>query len=167
MSQLRRYFTKGNTYFITNVTFNRMRILVEHIDLLHQAIAKQQEAVPFDLIAWMVLPDHFHAVIDPINHDLSDLLQRIKLSFSTTFRKRAGWKSGRVWQLRFWDHVIRDQEDMNAHLNYIHYNPVKHGFAKSPFVYPHSSAQQFLKEGFYLPNWGAQDDVVMDGDFGE
>jgi len=95
MSQLRRYFTEGNTYFVTNVTFNRMRILVEHIDLLHHAIAKQQEAMSFDLIAWVVLPDHFHAVIDPLNHDVSGILQRIKLSFSTSFRKRAGERVAR------------------------------------------------------------------------
>jgi len=76
-------------------------------------------------------------------------------------------RAGRVWQWRFWDHIIRDQRDFNKHLDYIHYNPVKHGLVSSPLEYPHSSFAQYVDEGFYRPDWVQKDAPDLDGDFGE
>ena len=133
MSRLRRYYGSGKLYFVTNVTFQRKRILVEHADLLHHALTNVKERLRFEIIAHVILPDHFHAIIDPGEYDLSNLLQRIKQSFSMDYRQRTG-ASGRVWQLRFWDHIIRDQDDMNKHIDYIHYNPVKMVSFTAPLI---------------------------------
>ncbi len=78
-----------------------------------------------------------------------------------------GRTDGRVWQHRFWDHIIRDDDDLNNHTDYIHYNPVKHGFVTSPFDWPHSSIHRFLEMGNYTLDWGRREDVLFVGDFGE
>jgi len=75
--------------------------------------------------------------------------------------------SGRVWQNRFWDHIIRNQEDLNRHIDYIHFNPVKHGFVKSPFDWSHSSIHKYHAEGFYTRGWGLIDTLKFKGEFGE
>ncbi len=74
---------------------------------------------------------------------------------------------GKIWQRRFWDHVIRDQNDLNKHIDYIHYNPVKHGLIKSPFEWEYSSIHNFCAEGYYSLDWGVKDKPDMDGEYGE
>jgi len=166
MSRLRRYYSKNNTYFVTSVTYARRPILLEHADLISAAINATKKRVDFDLIAWVVLPDHIHLVLDPLTSDLSGILKRIKQSFSMNYRKRTGY-SGRVWQLRFWDHIIRNQDDMNTHLDYTHYNPVKHGLVDDPLRYPHSSIHRFAREGYYQPGWGVQKKLIFESEYGE
>jgi putative transposase len=153
--------------FLTNVTLDRQPLLVEHIDLFRQATEATQERSTFDLIAWVVLPDHFHCVIESATDNPSEIMRRLKLSFSQRFRNRMNVRSGRVWQYRFWDHVIRDQDDLNRHIDYIHYNPVKHGLVDSPIKWPHSSFAEYVRQGFYREDWGATEHILIDGDFGE
>ena len=98
---------------------------------------------------------------------MPSLMKKIKLSFAQKYLRRQGRISGRTWQNRYWDHIIRDQEDMNRHLDYIHYNPVKHGLVKSSRAYLHSSFAEFMSEGLYEPEWGAIDSVIIEGEFGE
>jgi len=117
--------------------------------------------------AWVILPDHFHLIIDPLAHSLSSIMQRIKLSFSAAYNKQFGLKSGRVWQHRFWDHIIRDQEDFNRHIYYIHYNPVKHGLVLRPVDYSHSSFREFRSQGYYGDDWGAREPFDFEGEYGE
>jgi putative transposase len=167
MSILRRYHRKGNIYFITNVTFERKPILIDHIDLLWNVFNKVKNKVTFDIMAWVILPDHFHVVIDPKQHDISNIMQRIKMSFGTLWRIRMNLFSGRVWQNRFWDHIIRDQDDLNRHIDYVHFNPVKHGYVNSPFDWTHSSIHKYHAEGFYSRNWGLRDTIEIKGEFGE
>jgi len=167
MSKLRRYPTLGRAVFVANVTFQRRPLLVDHIDLLQSAIENTRTRAPFDLVAWVVLPDHFHLLIDPHEASISTLMQRIKLSFATALRHRLKLRSGRVWQNRFWDHIIRDQEDMNRHIDYIHFNSVKHGYATSPFDWPHSSAGEYLERNTYDPDWGTREKIIIQGEFGE
>jgi len=167
MSNLRRYHTAGNWYFITNVTYLRRPVLVEHADLLLSAFERCRERVAHDLHAWVILPDHFHAVINSKDGDMSGIMQRIKMGFAAHLRLRTGNRRGRVWQNRFWDHVIRDEEDLNRHIDYIHYNPVKHELASSPFEWKHSSIHQFHLEGIYDQDWGRRDAPQFDGNFGE
>jgi putative transposase len=154
MSNLRRYHQDGNIYFITCVTFRRKPLLIENSDLLLRTIRTIRERTPFDLTAWVVMPDHFHSIIYPTDTDISAVLQRIKMSFGVLYRRRHGLYSGRVWQNRFWDHIIRDQEDMNRHIDYIHYNPVKHSVAADPYDWADSSIHEFAREGTYQPDWG-------------
>lgn len=167
MSKLRRYPAEGRPSFITNVTFARRPLLIDNVDLLWDAFATVKSRIPFELLAWVILPDHFHIVIDPKENDLSRILQRIKMSFAASWRKRKGRHSGRVWQHRFWDHVIRDQDDWNRHIDYIHYNPARHGLVRSPFDWTHSSIHEYREQGFYAADWGVRESPIIDGEFGE
>ncbi len=126
MTNIRRYFRKGNLYFLTHITHNRMPILVSNHDLLQTAIDTKLKK-PTELLAWVVMPDHLHVIIDPDQIDLSLLMRQFKLSFVARYRERAGLRRGRVWQYRFWDHQIRNESDLKLHLDYIRYDPVKHG----------------------------------------
>ena len=167
MSILRRYHREGNVYFITNVTYERKPILVENIDLLWTGFDAINDKTAFNLVAWVIFPDHFHIVIDPKQHNISNLLQRIKMSFATLWRRRMNLASGRVWQNRFWDHIIRNQNALNRHIDYIHFNPVKHGYANSPLEWSHSSIHKYYAEGFYARDWGLKDTAEIQGKFGE
>jgi putative transposase len=167
MTNIRRYFQTGNLYFLTHVTSSRLPILVNNFDLLWRAIDATRAKHPFDLIAWVVLPDHMHLLIDPLQCNLSGVMRKIKLVFSTKYRERLGLVSGKVWQNRFWDHRIRDHEDFNGHVDYIHYNPVKHGLVSAPRDYPYSSFREYRARGYYSDDWGVREQIVIDGSFGE
>jgi putative transposase len=104
------------------------------------------------LMAWIIMPDHFHLIIDVNNSNISKPIHYIKQSFSQKYRNRIDKSAGRIWQYRFWDHIIRNQEDFNRHLDYIHFNPIKHGLTNRPFEYKFSSIHQF--GDFYKSDWG-------------
>ncbi|MDP1845690.1 MAG: transposase, partial [Candidatus Moranbacteria bacterium] len=75
---------------------------------------------------------------------------------------------GGIWQRRFWDHVIRDEPDFHRHLDYLHWNPVKHGYAKTPMGWPYSTIHRFVAQGLYPPNWGGDGvDKDQSSNFGE
>ncbi len=167
MGNIRRYKYPGYVYFLTHVTVERLPILLENFDLLWDSIISTKAKSPFDLMAWVVLPDHMHLLVDPLDHDISDLMRRLKLSFSARLRRRTGSEYGRVWQYRFWDHVIRDQDDLNRHIDYIHYNPVKHGLVRNPADFAYSSYRDYLAGGYYPEGWGECEVITFDGDFGE
>ena len=119
------------------------------------------------MLAWAILPDHFHVIIRPGNSTISEIMHDVKLSFGFMYRERARVRSGRIWQNRFWDHIIRHQEDMNRHVDYIHYNPVKHGLVNNPFEWPDSSLHRFVSEGFYSRDWGQSVQPTFEEEFGE
>ena len=167
MSNLRRFHENGYIYFVTNVTYERQPLLVANIDLLVNALDACKSRCGFCLIAWVVMPDHIHLVIDPGEMHISPILQRIKMSFAARYRKRHGMQFGRVWQNRFWDHIIRSQEDMNRHVDYVHFNPVKHGLAGSPVDWPHSSFSEYYLQGLYQSDWGIVDDFLPGYELGE
>jgi len=144
-----------------------MPILIENYNLLSESFEKVKKATPFDIIAQVILPDHFHIVFDPLNNNPSTLLQRIKMSFGNSYRIKMKMKGGRIWQNRFWDHIIRDQDDLNNHIDYIHYNPVKHGFAANPADWKYSSVHEYIKQGVYTKDWGVVEPKGLEGDFGE
>jgi putative transposase len=167
MSKLLRYYSSGQSYFITAVTHSRDPILIENSDLMREAMACAKTFGNLEILAWVILPDHFHAVLRPENGDLASTMQRLKLSFSSRYRKRMNLRYGQIWQRRFWDHTIRNADDLQRHLDYIHYNPVKHGLIECPFEWTESSACEFLRRGNYSSDWG-RDDLFMDADgFGE
>ena len=153
--------------FLTNVTLDRQPLLVEHIDLFHLAVETARGRSAFEMVAWVVLPDHFHCVIESAADSPSQIMRHLKLSFSTRLRNRLHVRSGRVWQYRFWDHVIRSQEDLNRHIDYVHYNPVKHGLVASPGMWPYSSFGEYVREGFYRADGGVRERIAMEGSFGE
>lgn len=166
MTNIRRYWNDNNTCFPTHVTYNRCPILIDNFDLLWQAITKIKDKHQFELIAWVIMPDHCHFLISCGANNPSNLTRQIKLSFSTSYRGATRQRTGRVWQYRFWDHIIRDQNDMNRHIDYIHYNPVKHGIVDAALKYQFSSFREYSDQGIYQDDWGKKD-LPFEGEFGE
>jgi putative transposase len=155
MSNLRRYNSFGKPYFITCVTYNRRPFLLNHEEMLLQSLYRSETKFNRELIAWVILPEHFHLLVDLSSDNISSFMHWIKQSFSMNFRKLNGNGIGRVWQYRFWDHIIRDEKDLQRHLDYIHYNPVKRGLVKNPFDYHYSSINNYRE--YYPDGWGVKD----------
>ena len=165
MSRLLRYFAPGQTCFVTSVTNNRRNILVEHHDLIYRAIRHARKTYDFAPVAWVIIPDHFHFLLTCPNGDTSQIIKSVKLSFSRRWRELSG-VSGPVWQSRFWDHIIRDEEDFKRHFDYIHYNPVKHRWTGKPSEWNLSSFGLYLRKGIYQGDW-SDETVGSDDEFGE
>lgn len=165
MSNLRRYNPDGRPVFITSVTHNRRKILLQNIDVFWAALNNIISKYKIGLVAWAILPDHFHILIEPRDISISRIVHDFKMSFSIRYRKKRNLREGRIWQLRFWDHIIRDEKDWIRHLDYIHYNPVKHFVTKSLFDYPHSSIQKYPE--YYGPDWGVNESPKFQGEYGE
>jgi putative transposase len=160
-----RIQVEGYTYFITNLTYRRQRFLSDNIDLFWNAVEAAKQKTLFDMTAWVILPDHFHLLIYFDKGNISNIMKGIKLAFSAHFRKRQGLTAGRTWQNGFWDHIIRTEEDLKRHLDYIHFNPVKHGLVRRAVDYPYSSIHLFKE--FYPEDWGIAASDKPEGDFRE
>jgi putative transposase len=167
MTNIRRFFRENDTIFVTHVTYNRLPILIDNFELLWKAIESTKKKNEFVVVAWVVLPDHFHMIVEPNKNNLSDLMKSMKLTFSAHYRKRTGIRRGRVWQNRFWDHIIRDQVDLNKHIDYIHYNAVKHRLIANATDWKFSSISQYYKEGYYSKDRGSIGHLSFEGEFGE
>ncbi len=118
---------------------------------------------PFNVDAIVILPDHIHSIwtLPENDADFSARWQLIKARFSRSIaggeqisqsRSRRGERG--IWQRRFWEHVVRDERDFRAHMDYLHFNPVKHGHAASVREWPHSSFHRLVQKGFYAADWG-------------
>jgi putative transposase len=165
--QYRRSQQAGSCYFFTLVTYQRQNILLlpDNIERLRVAFKREREKYPFTLDAIVILPDHLHALwrMPEGDKDYSARWSRIKRYFSTACvgvaRKPSASRSGKrekaVWQRRFWEHTIRDENDWRMHMDYIHYNPVKHNYAEVPEKWPYSSFKRCVRRGWYAPGWGA------------
>lgn len=167
MPNYRRTRIAGGTYFFTVVTFRRLPLLASSsaIAALESSFRVVMARHPFTVEAVVIMPDHLHCIwtLPEGDSDFSTRWRLVKAGFSracqrspvdqipsSLLRKR---EKG-VWQQKFWEHCIRDDMDFNAHCDYIHYNPVKHGLARSPGEWPHSTFGQFVQAGFYPPDWG-------------
>jgi putative transposase len=159
MKTLRRYHFENRDYFITLVTYQREPLLLIDHDLFW---ACWENPRPF---AWVLLPDHAHLMINTGHSKISDILHLFKIRYSRRFRNQ--YRTGRVWQNRFWDHVIRDQRDFNSHVDYVHFNSVKHGYVKSAAEWEFSSFHKYVEDGFYREDWGTISTPTFAGDFGE
>jgi putative transposase len=167
MTNIRRYFRPDEVVFLTHVTYKRIPILINNFEILWESISNYKNQIGFDMITWVVLPDHFHMLIHADNIDISNLMKKIKLSFSTKLRKLTNQQKGRVWQYRFWDHLIRSQVDLNRHIDYIHFNPAKHGYVNKPFDWRYSSIREYIERGIYPEDCGIVDPDDFKGGFGE
>ena len=159
MSNYRRVHIPGSIYFFTLVTYCRQPIFAdgERAKQLRRSFREVMAKRPFELLAAVVLPDHLHClwVLPEGDADFSSRWQMVKTSFSRRIpakKLKAGAKT--IWQPRFYDHCIRDESDLHKHLDYIHYNPVKHGLVSSPSEWPYSSFTRFVELGWYESNWG-------------
>jgi putative transposase len=171
----RRNFVPGGTFFFTvTLADRRSRILVDHIDLLREAIRATRRERPFEIDAIVVLPDHLHAMLTlpPADSDFSGRWRRIKGHLSRSLIESSAAVNRRpngdlaLWQRRFWEHTIRDEGDFVRHVDYVHFNPVKHGLVPRVTDWPHSSFHRYVKEGVLPSDW-AGDAGRSDGGYGE
>lgn len=158
----RRLRISGSLWFFTLVTYHR-RVIFDNenvIAKLQLAIDKTLSIKPFQIEAFVILPNHVHMILSlpEDDTDYSNRIRMIKSTFTKDFMKgheespRNNKGEMRVWQSRFWEHWIRDDKDLERHLDYIHYNPVKHGYVESPDQWSYSSFQEFVENGMYPEN---------------
>ncbi|BAP55400.1 hypothetical protein THII_1103 [Thioploca ingrica] len=157
--QYRRAYQPGGRYFFTVVTHRRQKLLTppENIIKLRQAFRHVMNTHPFTIDAIVILADHLHCLwqLPGNDADFSTRWMLIKRHFSIQFHTPTQARREKaIWQLRFWEHLIRDEEDWQKHMDYIHYNPVKHGYVKQPAEWAYSSFQRAVKQGLYHENWG-------------
>jgi putative transposase len=171
----RRANVPGATYFFTvNIADRKSRSLVENIDLLKETIQQIKVAHPFEIDAIVVLPDHLHAMwtLPADDADFATRWALIKAGFSRRLPKGERISESRkskgergIWQRRYWEHLIRDDDDFARHVDYIHINPVKHGYVERVVDWPHSSFHRFVRDGVVPSNWANEGN--FDGDWGE
>ena len=191
MPEYRRLFQPGGTFSFTVVTNDRRPLFrgERARQCLREAILEVQKDRPFDVVAMVLLPQHLHCIwrLPDEDCDFSSRWGRIKSRFTRLWltgkrvsqqvcASRGKRHERTVWQRRFWEHRIRDEVDMFRHVNYIHYNPVKHGLVRCPHAWPHSSFLRWAEEGYYRRDWlcdcaeptGTAPDWICNGDlFGE
>lgn len=147
MRNVKRFDPEGRPVFITQACKDRVPALAGMESLLLAVIQELREATGCKILAHVILPDHLHLMVAG-GRGFSSFMQSMKLRSV----RRAG--QGRFWQDRFHDHVIRDDRDLRNHLDYLHYNPVHHGYTSTPEAYPFTSFRQYQARGLYLPGWG-------------
>jgi putative transposase len=161
MSDYRRAFIPGGCFFFTAVTQDRWELFEQEdaIVRLREGFRRVREKHPFAIDAMVVLPDHLHTIwrLPEGDADFSLRWRLIKhyvsVGVASTTNQR-GEKA--VWQRRFWEHSIRDEADWRNHVDYIHYNPVKHGHVQHVRDWPHSSFHRFVQRGIYPPQWAGE-----------
>jgi len=162
----------GGTFFFTVALLERRRrLLTTHVEALRAAFGEVRCRHPFTIDAIMVLPDHFHTAwtLPPGDSDFSTRMRLIKSTFNRAIpateclsdARRARGERG-IWQRRFWEHAIRDEDDLRRHVDYIHYNPVKHGHVRLVRDWPHSSFHRYVEAGIYPSDWAGTAEAVSD-----
>jgi putative transposase len=175
MPNYRHAFVPGGCWFFTvNLLECRNALLVDHVDALRDAVERTRKKYPFVIDAFVVLPDHVHAIwtLPPEDADFSSRRRLIKSRFAKALPKherlsdvrRACGERG-IWQRRFWEHLIRDEADYARHVEYCYINPVKHGWVTRVSDWPHSSFHRDVRAGIVPEDWVG--DVEQNGEFGE
>jgi REP-associated tyrosine transposase len=173
---------RGGTFFFTIITYRRRKILTipESINILHEVISEVRREHPFFIDAWVLLPDHMHSIwtLPKGDDDYSRRWGLIKARFSRSARtlfhlddlmtdSKEHHRESTIWQRRFWEHQIRDERDLNAPLDYLHYNPVKHGMVANVAEWPYSTFHRYVEQGLYPANWGENISIESDNIYGE
>ena len=178
----RRAFVEGGSFFFTLVTEKRRPIFLsdEAVDVLRASFRTVQQKRPFSLDAVVVLPEHLHCIWTLPDGD-SDFATRwamikrkVSLACASQY-KREDWitpskrkhRESTIWQRRYWEHQIRDDGDFVRHVDYIHYNPVKHAHCERAALWPYSTFHRHVKQGIYPVDWGTADTRLEEGIFGE
>lgn len=165
----RRALIPGGTYFFTvNLADRTSRLLVQRVDTLRNVVRDVRQRHPFEIVAWVVLPDHIHAIwkLPAGDADFPTRWALIKAGFSRCIApvekispSRATKGERGIWQRRFWEHLIRDENDLGRHVDYIHINPVKHGHAAKASDWPWSSIHRYIRDGALAVDWAADPDL--------
>jgi putative transposase len=163
MTNYRRNFVPGASFFYTvNLADRRSRLLVECVGLLRSAFRDTRAKHPFKIEAIVILPDHLHAIWTLPQGDANfDVRWRhIKSAFSRGLPRREPVSMSRaakgergIWQRRYWEHTLRNEEDLTRHVEYIHFNPVKHGYVSRVMDWPYSSFHRFVRLGICTEDW--------------
>jgi len=171
----RRVSMAGASYFFTVVTYRRHHLFgkAQAVGILERAIQRVQERRPFVIEAQVILPDHIHSMwtLPDDDVDYPTRWRLIKEAFTREYvpnhhvssrdasRRARGERT--VWQRRYWEHLIRNDRDFSAHLEYIHFNPVRHGLVSAPRDWPHSTFLNWVAKGAYESTWGSQEAPVL------
>lgn len=171
MSRYRRANTAGGTYFFTVVAYRRQPVLCDAAirAALCEAVLSVRRTKPFSVDAWVLLPDHLHCVwtLPDGDADFSGRWSLIKSRVSRAVGlqyRRAEWmnasklkhREATIWQRRFWEHCILDGNDFRRHVDYLHFNPVKHGLVSRVADWPYSTFHRFAAKGIYPPDWAGR-----------
>ena len=172
MSNYRRNYVAGGTYFFTIVSYQRRPILATTLarKCLRESIATIRSKWAFDIVAIVLLPDHLHTVWTLPRDDArySLRIRRIKEEFTRRYlaqggtelpqsRSRIAHGQRGIWQRRFWEHTVRDEDDLKRCVDYVHWNPKKHGLVAKVKDWKWSSFHDFVKLGEYDTDWGGSD----------
>ncbi|WP_154223147.1 REP-associated tyrosine transposase [Marinicella rhabdoformis] len=168
MPNYKRIFIENSYVFITVAINNRKRsLLTEYIDEFRMAIKAAKRKVRFEIYAISVMPDHFHMIIKPnVIAEFPKVVSLIKIHFTKSLPEQLKFKLSKeistskvnkresgVWQRGYYEHTIRDASELNHLTDYIHFNPVKHGYVDKPCDWAYSSFAKFVENGFYDKNW--------------
>jgi putative transposase len=162
----RRCIIPGGTYFFTVVTYSRQQLFDNpaNIATLREAFRYVLDRHPFEIDACVILPDHIHSIWTLPENDRDYptrwRLLKNRFTYQLASKPQNGPSSSRkmkheqaIWQRRYWEHLIRDEDDFRMHVEYIHYNPVKHGITNAPISWPYSSFHRYVKSGIYPADW--------------
>ncbi|WP_299872956.1 transposase [uncultured Cocleimonas sp.] len=173
----RRANIKGGTYFFTvNMADRKNTFLVDEFDKLRVSINKVKHRHPFVLDAMVVLPDHLHLMmtLHEGDNDFATRIMLFKSGFSRQIPKTEKINSSReskrergIWQRRYWEHLIHDETDFAKHVDYIHYNPVKHGYVERAVDWKFSTLHSYVKKGLLTADWGCAEESLSMQLFGE
>jgi len=181
MSNYKRQKSVGGTFFFTVVTYKRKPVLENPVCIkrLRASIKETRRTYPFHIDAWVLLPEHMHCIWTLPDRDgnYSRLWGLIKQGFTKRARallpdatnslSRIKHREACVWQRRFWEHEIRNEEDFNNHVDYIHYNPVKHGHVQRVQDWPFSTFHRYVKQGIYSVDWAGDGLAEFTQEYGE
>jgi putative transposase len=172
--QYRRATSPGATYFFTLVTYDRQPLFKTDatIQILRQAFHTIKQRHPFDIDAIVVLPDHLHCIwtLPEGDADFSTRWRQIKADFSrhcpAEYKHQRSFarlkkQEQAIWQRRFWEHQIRDERDFTQHVDYIHYNPVKHQLVGAPRDWPYSSFHRYVEQGICPSDWDTDREIAI------
>jgi len=175
MPNYRRAFIPGGTYFFTVNLLQRHdnNSLIREINLLRDTVRRVRKRHPFQIDAWVVLPDHLHCVwtLPPNDSNFSMRWRLIKSGFSralpkterrSEIRESAGERG--IWQRHYWEHSICDDLDYQRHIDYVHVNPLKQELVRRVIDWPYSTFHQYVAQGIYLPNWGGDINISVGSD---
>jgi putative transposase len=166
MTNIRRYYQPNSIVFITSVVEKRNPIfeLETNYELYWDIFNNVAKIHSFEMLAWVILPDHFHWLLKLTedNKDFSKILGSFKGNFTYKYKQlHQITQPLTLWQRRFWDHVIRNEGDLKLHLDYIHWNPIKHNYVSDPRKWKQSSFEYWIKEGLYDEAWGVVEPISI------
>jgi len=168
MPNFHRFYLPNSIIFITNVTRERKPIFadMQNLEIYRETMRLLKEHHAFQMLAYVILPDHFHWLLQMKDQsgDFSKIMHSFKRGFTMNYRRRNDLQQPvSLWQSRFWDHVIRDETDLQKHFDYIHWNPVKHGYVKDACEWSNSSYGYWFEKAYYGKQWGMDEPSSITG----